>query len=365
MPKRRTSPVPYLASFFEKNTGKTFLTYYNEIRLTRAVDALLSTDESIESVALANGFSDTRSFVSLFKKKYHTLPSAYRKEHSYHLNDQSYALSAITKRVDEFSRDSIAKVISIPSLIKYQNIFQSKEQVPVLQSASRIIDAGTIDLHAAGVPLRHTHHRLICVGSAKQFLYHEVQEMIKKTQQEIHYDYVKFHGILSDDMMVYSELSDGTPLYSFTFVDKVIDFILSVGLRPLCQLSFMPIALSSDPGRMVDFYHYNTAPPKDLKKWTDLVDALIRHFISRYGLSEVRQWLFCVWNEPDETVNEFSWPDRTQFFEFYCATYQTVKAIDRDFLFGTPSLLLSITEEEGWRLTFSAICGIMTARRTF
>lgn len=143
-----------------------------------------------------------------------------------------------------------------------------------------------------------------------------------------------------------------TPLYSFTFVDKVIDFILSVGLRPLCQLSFMPIALSSDPGRMVDFYHYNTAPPKDLKKWTDLVDALIRHFISRYGLSEVRQWLFCVWNEPDETVNEFSWPDRTQFFEFYCATYRTVKAIDRDFLFGTPSLLLSITEEEGWAADF-------------
>lgn len=109
---------------------------------------------------------------------------------------------------------------------------------------------------------------------------------------------------------------------------------------------------TSDPGRMVDFYHYNTAPPKDLKKWTDLVDALIRHFISRYGLSEVRQWLFCVWNEPDETVNEFSWPDRTQFFEFYCATYQTVKAIDRDFLFGTPSLLLSITEEEGWAADF-------------
>ncbi len=344
--------VPYLASFFEKNTGKTFLTYYNEIRLTRAVDALLSTDESIESVALANGFSDTRSFVSLFKKKYHTLPSAYRKEHSYHLNDQSYALTAITKRVDEFSRDSIAKVIGIPSLIKYQNIFQSKEHAPILQSASRIIDAGTIDLHEAGVPLRHTHHRLICVGSAKQFLYHEVQEMITKTQQEIHYDYVKFHGILSDDMMVYSETSDGTPLYSFTFVDKVIDFLLSVGLRPLCQLSFMPIALSSDPGRLVDFYHYNTAPPKDLKKWTDLVDALIRHFISRYGLSEVQQWLFCVWNEPDETVNEFSWSDRTQFFEFYCATYRTVKAIDRDFLFGTPSLLLSITEEEGWAADF-------------
>lgn len=344
--------VPYLASFFEKNTGKTFLTYYNEIRLTRAVDSLLSTDDSIETIALSNGFGDARSFVSLFKKKYNALPSTYRKSHRCDPGDSFYALPAITNEMDRSSRESIEKVIGTPSLIKYQNLFQSDAKNHILQSATRIIDAGTIDFGTSGIALRHTHHRLICVGSAKQFLYHEVQEMIKKTQQEIHYDYVKFHGILSDDMMVYSEKSDGTPIYSFTFVDKVIDFLLSVGLRPLCQLSFMPIALSSDPERLVDFYHYNTAPPKDLKKWTDLVDALIRHFIARYGLSEVKKWMFCVWNEPDETVNEFSWSDRTEFFEFYCATYRTVKNIDSHFQFGTPSLLLSITEEEGWAADF-------------
>ncbi len=62
--------------------------------------------------------------------------------------------------------------------------------------------------------------------------------------------------------------------------------------------------------------------------------------------------MFCVWNEPDETVNEFSWSDRTLFFEFYCQTYKTVKMVDPAFVFDTPSLLLSVTEEKGWTADF-------------
>lgn len=344
--------VPYLASFFEKNTGRTFLTYYNEIRLTHAVDALLTSDESIEKIALANGFGDSRSFVSLFKKKYHQLPSAYRKAHS-HTHIVSAALSEVTSEIAESSRISIEKAFSFPNLVKYQTYFQKEASLTSLLTESpRLIDAGTIRLTSESIPLLHHFHRLMCVGSAKQFLYREVQDMVREAQAEIHYDYVKFHGLLSDEMMVYSETSKGIPVYSFTLADKVVDFLLSVKLRPFCQLSFMPIALASDPNRMVDFYHFNTSPPKDLKKWTDLVEALVRHFIARYGLSEVRQWLFCVWNEPDETVNEFSWPDRALFFDFYCRTYLTIKAIDPGFVFGTPSLLLSVTEEQGWTADF-------------
>ena len=128
---------------------------------------------------------------------------------------------------------------------------------------------------------------MICVGNAKQFLYEEIREMLRRVQQEIHFKYVKFHGILSDDMMVYSEDSHGIPHYSFTFIDKVIDFMLSIDLRPLCQLSFMPIALAEDHSRLVDYYHYNTSPPKSLKKWIDLVTAFTKHLISRYGEDEV------------------------------------------------------------------------------
>ncbi len=343
--------APYFSSFFEKNTGKTFLTFYNEIRLKYATRELLNSDESIEKIALSNGFNDSRSFVSLFKKKYGDLPSNYRKQHI-----RCSSLLDNTENNDNEQKSGAAAVeyiIGFDSLMKYEHIYSDSKAAPVmLDSSIKIIDAGKISVTGDYLPLSHNYHKLICVGSANQFLYQEVQEMIKRTQSEIGFEYVKFHGILSDDMMVYNEDTQGNPQYSFTMIDKVFDFILSVGLRPLCQLSFMPIALSSCKERLVDFYHYNTAPPKDIKKWEDLIYAFMEHIINRYGMKEIKKWLFCVWNEPDETVKEFSWENREMFFDFYCRTYRVVKSFDSKLQFGTPSLLLSITEEDGWAAEF-------------
>lgn len=243
------------------------------------------------------------------------------------------------------------------NLVKYLHIYDSEsENSAYVPEVANIIDAGEINYNYEGVPLRHTYKRLLCVGSAKQFLYQEVQDMIAQAQKEIGYTYVKFHGLLSDEMMVYTENPDGTPVYSFSLVDKVIDFLLQVNLKPLCQLSFMPKQLSSNPSRMVNMDHFNTAPPKDMKKWTDLVYALIKHFITRYGLAQVRSWLFCVWNEPDGTTSSFYWNDDELFFKFYEETYHTVKSLDEQLVFGTPSLLISLLNEDGWSKKFFTYC---------
>ena len=41
-------------------------------------------------------------------------------------------------------------------------------------------------------------------------IYSDVQDMLD-VQKNISYEYVKFHGILSDEMMVYMEKEDGSP----------------------------------------------------------------------------------------------------------------------------------------------------------
>ncbi len=71
--------IPYLSSFFEKYMGMNFSTYYTSLRLEHATRALLCTEESVEDIALNNGFSDSRSFVRAFKKKYGMIPSVYRR----------------------------------------------------------------------------------------------------------------------------------------------------------------------------------------------------------------------------------------------------------------------------------------------
>lgn len=335
---------PYLSSFFKKQTGKSFMDYYNEVRLSHAVEELLAGTESIENIALGSGFRDPRAFTSLFRKKYGVLPNVFRRDHSHSEALEQSADNQMGQTPDP---------ASFPILEKYLAVFREETDFArSFQENPRIIDAGSVSVLAPGKRLTHNYHTMICVGNAKQFLYAEIQDMLRRVQKEIHFRYAKFHGLLSDDLMVYSEDAHGIAHYSFTMMDKVIDFMLSIDLRPLCQLSFMPIALAEDPARLVDFYHYNTSPPKDMRKWVRLVEAVTEHLISRYGLEEVRTWPFCVWNEPDETVDQFSWSDRERFFDFYCQTWRAVKGVCPEISFGTPSLLLSVQQEYGWAAEF-------------
>jgi xylan 1,4-beta-xylosidase len=340
--------VSYFSTFFEKNMEMTFLTYYNELRLKYTVNEMLSSDDSLENIALNNGFRDYRSFNSLFKKRYDSLPSDYRKKHRNFLTDTRNPMISEGKLNN--SNDDMDE---LRNLAKYLSISEDNSNLHAYTKAIDMhIDGGTIDYAKKGTTLTHNYRKLCCVGSAKHFLYAEIQEMIRAVQKDIHYDYVKFHGLLSDEMMVYKEKDDGTPVYSFTLIDKVIDFLLSVDLKPLVQLSFMPRDLASDPDKLIDMWHYNTSPPKDLKKWTDLVEAVVRHLISRYGIDEVRSWLFCVWNEPDGSIDSFGWENPEEFYHFYKETYFTVKRIDANLAFGTPSLLLLPNSEHNWTLDF-------------
>ena len=67
----------------------------------------------------------------------------------------------------------------------------------------------------------------------------------------------------------------------------------------------MPEALSTKPqpyrhtwpnGPLPTGWAY---PPKDYRKWADLVHAWVRHAVERYGASEVSTWYWEAWNEPD------------------------------------------------------------------
>lgn len=69
----------HLARIFKKYMGTTFLEYLDGIRLKKAYQQLMETDCSVLQIALDNGFSDTRSFINIFKKEYHTTPHQFRK----------------------------------------------------------------------------------------------------------------------------------------------------------------------------------------------------------------------------------------------------------------------------------------------
>ncbi|HEY5057293.1 MAG TPA: beta-xylosidase [Acidobacteriaceae bacterium] len=108
---------------------------------------------------------------------------------------------------------------------------------------------------------------------------------------------------------VYREDANGKPVYDFTILDGIFDAYKAAGVRPLVELGFMPKDLAADlPNRQEPYeVHYpestisgkSNNPPKDYKKWEELVRVVTAHLVQRYGKEEVLKWYFEVWNEPD------------------------------------------------------------------
>jgi xylan 1,4-beta-xylosidase len=116
------------------------------------------------------------------------------------------------------------------------------------------------------------------------------------------FQYIRFHGILNDDIGVYSE-SNGTAAYDWTRLDQVYDAIAAAGMKPIVEISFTPSAMASTSKVQTALWYNNKSPniskPKDWTKWEAFMAAIVQHLESRYGAAEVRNnWFFEVWNEP-------------------------------------------------------------------
>ena len=73
------SPVSF-NRFIKKRTGKTFITYVNDTRISYASRFLIETEKSIGEIGYECGFNNIANFNRIFKKSKNCTPSEYRKE---------------------------------------------------------------------------------------------------------------------------------------------------------------------------------------------------------------------------------------------------------------------------------------------
>jgi xylan 1,4-beta-xylosidase len=134
-----------------------------------------------------------------------------------------------------------------------------------------------------------------CVGSCYAAIGLRVdwQAQLKFIYDTLGIKYVRFHGLLDDDMYVIEPGKKISPLLpvsirteSFYQIDCLFDAILNLGIRPFVELSFISSVLAS--GRKVVFhYKGNITPPKHFEEWADLIRHLTQHLIERYGKEEM------------------------------------------------------------------------------
>lgn len=176
--------------------------------------------------------------------------------------------------------------------------------------------------------------KCVAFGRATEGLRADFQEQMRELQRDIGFSYVRFHGIFHDDMAVYDEDENGNPIYWFGYVDKLIDFLLSVHIRPFLELAFMPIQLATVPNTTF-WWKANGCPPTDYQKWHDLVRATILHLTERYGEEELKTWYFEIWNEPN--LDSFFQGTQQEYFRLYTVTAEAVKSVCPDYKVGGPS----------------------------
>lgn len=73
----------YFTRFFKKNTGKTFVQFLNEYRISQAKFILLNEKVPVSEVADRSGFSNIKTFHHVFKKIVGCSPMQYQKQFDY------------------------------------------------------------------------------------------------------------------------------------------------------------------------------------------------------------------------------------------------------------------------------------------
>src|SRR5271166_6729817 len=157
----------------------------------------------------------------------------------------------------------------------------------------------TIDAAAPAHPFPHYWEQMFGSGRAVLSLRAEYRGDLRAVRQITSFQYVRFHAILDDEVGVYDEDKQGKPAYNFSYVDQIYDGLLASNVKPFVELSFMPHKLAARQDLQSFWYHPNVAPPKDYTKWDDLITHFVKHLVERYGIDEVANWYFEVWNEPN------------------------------------------------------------------
>jgi len=78
----------YLSKLFKKKLNMSFCQYLLSMRLKKAKEMLLTTNDTIKEIAYKCGFEDEKYFMKLFKKYENVTPSQYRNVYPFiHMND--------------------------------------------------------------------------------------------------------------------------------------------------------------------------------------------------------------------------------------------------------------------------------------
>ena len=221
----------------------------------------------------------------------------------------------------------------------------------LLSSAYAQQETVVIDAQAQAHPLPHFWEHMFGSGRAILSMRDSYRRDLRAVKAVTAMEYIRFHAIFQDEVGLYDEDAQGNPVFNFSYVDQIYDGLLENGVRPFVELSFMPKKLASNKDALHAFwYKQNVSPPQDYAKWDEMIRQFTQNLVDRYGIDEVSQWYFEVWNEP----NIDFWagkPQQQTYFELYDHTARAIKSVSTRLRVGGPA-----TAQAAWADVFIRHC---------
>ena len=304
----------YISRSFTRYYGISFTGYLELQRLSHAI-RLLAGQGALTDVAEESGFPNINAMIHAFKRYRGTTPGEYRRS----LNQRKANSSQESDFPDEGSG-------LFASLLSYLSAAPA-------QPATERVQEVTVDTAGKKEPISQHWKRLLSIGYARSLTDGTIQRELRYIQERIGFEYLRIKGVLDDEMCLLRLDMNGNPVVNFAYLDEVTDLILSVGAKPMLELSFMPSLLAKESQARA-MRGWILSAPRDISRWRELIFQLMTHLVQRYGQKTVATWLFSPWLSPDFVdLGGCTWEE---YVETYTASYDAIRCVLPDALIVGP-----------------------------
>jgi xylan 1,4-beta-xylosidase len=305
---------PYLSKIFKMEVGTSFSQYLQQRRLIGVKTDLVSTNESVTTIALNHGFSNINSFNKLFKMNVGMTPTEYRKEIT--TND----------------------LIETPNTTTHNNIHQTLTthfaMIDNQVEENQKLISNSVDVHHTGI-FNHSWKQIINLGYATDILQTNVEQQIQTMQRDIPFYYGRIWGIFSDGLIMENRIN-GKVRYNFGKVDKIIQILLKNNLKPFLDFGIKP-KMVIDQEYHVKSYRFSYKK-RSIEEWGNIVKEFIAHCVNEFGYDEVSQWYFELWRPSKKVFESIGILESTNqvlfenevFLQYFTVFYQTIKDVAPD-----------------------------------
>lgn len=269
--------APYMSSYFKKSFGMTFGEYLTDLRLKASELYMSYSDETPAKIAALCGFPNLSALNTSLQKKHGLSPEQY---------------ISIYRKYDFGSFiGSYTSVTSKALILDYLSDY-IRNPLPEV-SASLNTDTRKIAINAKNTSaLKLNWNEMINLGSASDFERPIFRKHISQMQSELSFKYGRFIGLF---FLAKSYNLNAEKVYDFSRLFQITDFLKSIHLLPMIELSNKPFHIYNEDEWAVNDYETFLNPVIYDRMLLEILPPFLKASVNRYGIDEVSKWRFELW----------------------------------------------------------------------